>query len=416
MRKFLILCLMAGLLVMGGVVSAQDTPPVFCGSLAQADCSILQQSQTAMKDLKSADVSLTLNFTGENIPDMPSTEPLTITLTGTGSFSGDMSGLGAMPTMNSSDPSASLAYATKALAAVNAKLNLTLTIPPSVSQMAGGSSGASIPSSIPINLVLVDGKGYIDLDSLAPVLAATGQETTSMPKGWAGLDLVEALNQMAPMMTQMASMATQEAGASDAMQAFMDPTFIGKYLKIERGADATVNGDAVAVFNSTVDIAALLQDPAVQAEIQKQAAATGSAQAEGSVAMISQFASAMSLTATTQVGTADNIVRSASTDLTVDLTAMMAMMPTPDGATTQMAAPIIKVHFDYSLSNINSAQAVTAPEGATLIPLSSLMGGSSSMDSGMSGMDTNMSGLDSTMSGMDSMMEGMDTLMATPAS
>lgn len=421
MRKIITLCLMAGLLLMGSVVSAQDTPPVFCGDLAQADCSILQQSRTAMQGLKSADISLNFNFAGTNIPNMPTTEPLTVSLAGTGSFAGDMTAIG-QPPMGMNDPAASMAWLAKALGSVSAKLNLTITIPPALTQMmaSSSSSGTTLPNSIPINVVLVDGKGYIDLDSLAPVIAASGADTASLPKGWTGLDLVEALNQMAPMMTQMTSMATQEAAVSDTMAQFMDPAFIGKYVKIERGADATLNDEAVAVFNTTVDIAGLLNDPTVQAEIQKQAASSGSSQAESVAMMSSMFANSLTVTSTTEIGTADNIVRATSTDITFDSTSMMAAMAAmstaePSATTSSTAAPVIKIHFDYALSNINSAQPITAPEGATVIPLSQLMGGMSGMDTDMSGMDTDMSGFDTDMSGLDSMMQGMDSMMATPA-
>ncbi len=405
MRKVVILCLMAGLLLMGGVVSAQDAAPVFCGTLAQADCSILQQSSTAMKSLNSADVSFNLSFSGENIPNMPTTEPLTISLAGTGSFSGNPSGLSMSPS-SMSDPAAAMTQMATALAGVSAKLNLTLTIPEALTQMAAASSSssASIPGSIPLNLVLVDGKAYLDLDSLAPVIAASGADTASLPKGWVGIDLVGAINQMAPMMSQMSSMATEEAAASDALTQFMDPTFIGKYLKIERGADATVNGDAVAVFNSTVDIAGLLNDPAIQAEIQKQAAASGSSEAASAAMMASMFANSITVTSTTQIGTADNIVRAASTDISFDATSLMAMaQSSSDSTTSAQPAPVVKMHFDYGLSNLNAAQPITAPEGATLIPLSSLTG---DMESDMSGFDTDMSGLDSMMEGMDSTTSG----------
>ncbi len=418
MRKIVILCLMVGMLLMGGVVSAQDTPPVFCGTLAQADCSILQQSRTAMQGLKSADINLTFNISAANIPNMPTTEPLNISLTGTGSYSGDMSAVGQPPT-SMTDPTASITWLAKALGAVNAKLNLTITIPPAIQQMAAaGSNPVTLPASIPINLVLVDGKGYIDMDSLGPVIAGmdTTGSATSMPKGWVGLDLVEALNQMAPMMSQVASLATQEAVVSNDMAQFMDPAFIGKFVKIERGADATVNGDAVAVFNTTVDVSAMIQDPTIAAAMSQAMHSTGSESSNAAQiqAMLPVLAQGLSITATTEIGTADNIVRSAAVDFSYDATSIMALMATPEAS--PQPAPVVKVHFDYGLSNINSAQPITAPEGATVVPLSSLMGGGmSGIDTTMSGMDTDMSGLSSDMSGLDSMMQGMDSMMATPA-
>ena len=396
MRKVSILLFLAGLLIMGGVVSAQDTAPVFCGSLAEADCTILQQSRTAMQGLTSADFSLNFDFTAENIPDMPTTEPLTVSLTGAGSFSGDIAAAGQPPT-DTSDPSVALTYLADVLANASFKLDLTINIPPTLAAMSGSSS---IPSTIPINVVLVNGEGYLDFDALAPVVEASGSDTSSMPQGWVGINLVEAINQFAPMMAQMASMATQEAGSADLSSLMQDPTVFNQYLTIERGPDA--NGEAV--FNTTIDLAGLLNDPTFQGVMQQQAEMAGGAQAEQGIAMASMMANSMDLTVTETIGLSDNFVHSVTMDFTFDMSALMSAMSSESTASADtQAPPVVKVHFDYALSNFNSAAAITVPEGATLIPLEQLMGGSmgSDMDSDMEGME----GLDSMMEGMDSMME-----------
>src|SRR4051812_29953429 len=85
MRKLGLIALLL-MLCISGAAFAQTSMPVFCGDLSAADCTILTNSQTASKTLDSASFNLTINTTITNVPEMQ--EPVTIGVTGSGSYSG----------------------------------------------------------------------------------------------------------------------------------------------------------------------------------------------------------------------------------------------------------------------------------------------------------------------------------------
>ncbi len=70
---------------MSGAALAQDTGTVFCGDLAEADCMLLQQSQTAMMSVPAASFDLFVDVQtetdGQQVP---------ISIVGSGSYSGMM--------------------------------------------------------------------------------------------------------------------------------------------------------------------------------------------------------------------------------------------------------------------------------------------------------------------------------------
>src|SRR5687768_2788105 len=93
MRKMIVLTLLLMLFV-SGITQAQDMQ-VPCGTLAEADCQLLRDSQTAGTGLTSYNFQLQADLTLENIPDSPA-DPLVINLAGDGAVSGDWSSMQTM--------------------------------------------------------------------------------------------------------------------------------------------------------------------------------------------------------------------------------------------------------------------------------------------------------------------------------
>jgi len=232
---------------MGGAALAQDTMPVFCGDLSQADCTILTNSQTATKTLDSASFDLTINTTVTNAPNM--TGPMTIGITGNGSYSGvaALHSSDMMTTMQT-DPGA---FFTNVLDKFDGDLTLTVNLPPEVTQ-----ADASIPSSITLQLRLVDGIAYINFDTLQPLLAQMGSGMNL--KGWGGLDLASLLKAALQQMPDMFKNMNGGTDMSSTMQQFSDPNFMKQFATIKRTDTGT--GDT-ATFETTVDLGKLMALP-----------------------------------------------------------------------------------------------------------------------------------------------------------
>lgn len=361
MRKMLVLAVVIALLSISSIASAQ-TMPVICGGLGEADCAILQQSQQAMLTLTSADVALDMSFTMTGMPDMPN--GVSMGLSGTGAFAGDLSAVQGSPDAMAammSDPQAYAQFLQTALGAFDGELNLLLSLPQDL-------TGGMINGDLPINLRLVDGVGYIDFDSLATVLPA--EATEGMPTGWGGLDLVEAVGALMQQVTAMGGMMMpmdESAAAS-----MYDPAFLEQFITITRLPDETAaDGAAVAVFETVIDYAGLMNSPEIQAMMQQQMEAAGAGASAPDMSMMSAMFETMDLSVISRVGTSDFFVRSTDVSFSWDMSSMGAMM---GEAASSSAAPVMSFSMGFDLSAFNGGQVITAPEGANIATLGDLMG------------------------------------------
>ncbi len=357
MRKITLLALLLILCVSGAAV-AQETPPVFCGTLSQADCAILTQSQAAMKSLDSASFNLDINVTVSDIPQM--TEPLSIGVTGSGAYSG----IGAMTSAILDNPGDMSKMLTGLLTKLNFDGTVTINLSPDIVKMA------RIPASITIQERLVDGIGYLNLDTLSALMGR------SQLHGWYGLDLAGLLDAA---MKQMPDMFNGSMGNMSAMQdyqkAMMNPDFYNRFMTIERTDDGS--GDT-AMFAMTINMASLMTSPEFTALMNEQMQAQGTTMTDAergqAMAMVSQMFKGMSITIHQEIGLSDYFVHNASGSFSFDTTGMMKSMSTMSKSTpSAQASPKISVDFSYSYSDFNAAPAITAPEGATIIPYQSLL-------------------------------------------
>lgn len=356
-----------------GAALAQNTMPVFCGDLSEADCEIITNAQTASATLDSGLYDFAFNLNVSGIPDAPS--PLSFALTGSGSFSGvaAMQTMGmdpaAMQEMMMSDPGQ---YFEDALGGFDGDLNLTLTLPPELVEEMGG---AGIPSSITLQIRLVDGFGYLNLDTLTPII---GEDALPM-SGWVGMDLVSLIQGV---FEQMPADFDMSMGMpTSGMEAFYDPEFLGSYMSIERTDDGT--GDT-AVFAFDLDFAAMFSSEAFQNLMREQMAAQmesmdttlSDEEMDEALAMTSQMFQDVTFTMTEEIGLEDGFIHSISGAMNFDMASMMASM----GESSE-PAPVIDMTFSVNYSSFNSAPEITAPEDATIIPyeavLNSAMGGMS---------------------------------------
>jgi hypothetical protein len=351
-------------LAFSGISQAQ-VMEVPCGDLSEADCAFLQTAQDAMMTMNAADFELDFQLTLEGIPGMPG-GGATVGVAGEGAFAGEaMSAMQPDPAVIAnmmSDPEAYAAFVTEALQSFDGQLDLVISIPESL-------SGGAVPSEIPLNLVLVDGIGYIDFDSLS---VALGPEMAGvLPAGWGGLNLGEVIS------TAVAQSGAFDASGmvdADAMSPFMDIAFLEQFMFIERLPDeVSADGANVAVFQIEIDYGALLNSAEMRDMIMGMATAQGGEITESEMAEMDAIFGALgdsvSLVVVQTIGLDDNLMRSFDILLDIDTSAVMDAL----GEDADGDAPFFAVTYSVALSNHNGGQVIEAPAGANIATLQDLM-------------------------------------------
>ncbi len=358
MRKLTLIVLLL-LFSVSGAASAQQALPVFCGTLSAADCAILTQSQTAMASLDSSSFELQVDVSVTDIPDM--SQPLTFSMTGSGAYAG-LGTLSSTLLENTDDPGALLSGL---LSELQFDGTITLNLSPEIARMA------NIPASITVQERLVDGIGYLNLDTLRSLMGNNAQL-----RGWYGLDLAGLLSAA---MTEMPEMFNGSLGDMSAMQDYqqglMNPDFYNRFMSIERTDDGS--GDT-ATFAMDVNMSAMMTSPEfsdlMQMQMQMQGQTLSEEEMGQAMALVSQMFKGISITIDEEIGLSDGYIRRVSGNFSFDTTGMMrAIDSMSKGKSTASAAPKITVDFSYSYSDFNDAPAITAPEDATIIPYQSLL-------------------------------------------
>ncbi|MBK9124616.1 MAG: hypothetical protein IPM16_16065 [Chloroflexi bacterium] len=340
MRKYLmILVMILAMLAFGGSAFAQDP---LCGNLTGADCDILVQSAAAQEGLTSATFDFTLNIgSGSDI----------IPLTGNGSYAIDPAAIAAIDmdalAGAAADPTAVFGALGGVLGAFDGELNINAM------------------GMIDLNLLLIDGVGYLNFGALAPLLG--GPEALGamgLPADWAGLELVGALEMLGPMMGGMEMPDTGGAAAMDPAQteALMN-SLMGAAI-ITRGADE----DGKAVFNTTLDFNAIFNNEEFMGLVMSQAGAGELSESELAEAqqMLSALGSAINVSVTQKVDLASFYQTDVEFNIALDGAAFAAV--------TGESMDSISITGGFSFANFNAAPALSAPAGAPVATVMDLMG------------------------------------------
>lgn len=358
------------LLLFGGATLAQDVP-VFCGDLAEADCTLLMESHDATQALNSANADFDLKMVIDGIPNMDA--PLNISVTGNLAFTG----ADAIRDMATPEPEATpdmgamMGLAADALTNLDAQLQLKVSLPPELTDASNG----QVPSEINLELKLVDGTGYLNLDTLKDLI------NNPDVKGWYGLDVAGLLRMMGPqmagMMQGMTGGAMPMGSYADIFSMSQDPSRMANFATIERTDDGSSD---MATFEISVDLGKFYADPAMADMLRQQMTAQMSAsgqkmtdeQIDQAMSMVTTMFEDMHVNVVEMIGVTDKYVHSIHVSFDMDMTKMMA------AAGEKGAAP--KVSFDMTITEdqFNAVEPITAPEDATVIPLESLgamMGG-----------------------------------------
>lgn len=303
--------LIAILLLLTGLSYAQDP----CGGLSTEDCALLSSVPAAMNALTAARFDLTFAFSGPEETSVSFTVDGAYQLEGTGDL----------------------------LTGLDSELNVSFTISESLNSL-GLSTEASNGA---LNLVLVDGIGYLNFDALD--LIAGGIFSAQGYTGWGGVELAPIIAQLDPNMIAQSATGLTEALSPDSF-AQVQP-----YLTLTRAE----NQDGLAVFEASFDTAAMMDDPALALRLRD-----GLLQVLGSVGqdeidlMIEVFRTS-TLTALIRIDPATRELHALQVTWDLDFSAPLTAMGEDDGPMP------VTFNLMLTVSEFNTAT-INAPEGATI--------------------------------------------------
>jgi hypothetical protein len=347
--RLLALCMLFVLIValVPGVM-AQDASKAICGNLSADDCTALTTAITNTGAAGSG--AFTLASTIDIQSDDP-TQAAKVDITADGKYSGatpmSMTDMSAM-----TDPTAAIKAATDGLKNFSGVLNLTIGLPTSAAAMTGG-------QPLTLNLILVNGVGYIDFSKLPSTITPMLQ-AYKIPNGWAGLDLVDTLTNAGGMLTGMAGSTAGTSTAPSADDMAKGQALFAKYLTY------THDGDT---YTGTVDLKGLFSDADFQAMM--KSADSAKEMTDAQQAAIDSLDDATVQIAFTTAG--DKI---GEVNLTINLpgSTLTALAATSDSSDSTSKPPTaVNISFDLKYSGLGEAQTIAAPDGAPVAKFADLM-------------------------------------------
>jgi hypothetical protein len=263
---------------------------------------------------------------------------------------------------------------------------MNLTLPADIAALLSDEAGMPIPEEIRLQIRVVDGYGYLNLEDLIPFAPP---EQAEQLQGWAGLDLLTLMKaglqegmQAGEMDSSMAGFGLGNFLNSEEGRAMIEP-----YLIVSRDRDDTVGDQDVAVFTNKIDVGKFVGSPLFrdlvisQLDVINEAADTSLTEQEVTemLTMLS-FVGPMLFTGldfhTTQaIGLEDFYNYRSDFVFNWDLSSLVgvARMVDSDGQMGLSAmmgdvAPVINFEIATDASDHNNAPEITAPEDAQIIP------------------------------------------------
>lgn len=370
-----------------GAVQAEHHDFVFCGDLASADCTLLQESQanaaTRTSGSTKMDMDLTLlNFGAEAPGDY------VISLDAAAAWNGDFSAMEAMAAASAGmldDPQQLMTMMADMLEQLSGRVTVSLEIPHGLPAVPDGEISAQFMTGVNMEMRLVDGVAYVDMSELAAIMPADDE----YPSGWLGFNIPE-LMQMAMQGGDMeygmkgphsdgdkdkkdrdgakgddAMSQDYPSEMNEMLEAWADQEFLGQFVTIERIADQSIDGQQAAVFQTDVDLQALMNSADFH-ELLRMASDTsgedvGDSNMAGIAMMVGMFSLGLDIQALEFISLSDSLPLRDELHMTMDLTAMMSMMEEAADA-DQDSSVSLDFLVDYSFSD--EVLPVTAPEDA----------------------------------------------------
>lgn len=394
---FMLLLLVAFMLISTGAALAQDLPEPLCGKLDEADCTILADSQKAMMDVESLTTSGSIDVNLAGIPDLPF-EELALNLTQDSTIVMDPEVIKSLTDFQvqlaTADP-ADVEQLTqdytdliiKLYQTLGLDMDLTLTMPQDVADLLSAEAGGevTVPEKINIQVRMIDGYFYVNLDKLAEVMPELAEF-----KGWYGLDMVTLVTKGLEEANKQEASEMQDfqagigAGSFLSSDAFRD--MVKDYVNVERQADDKLDLQTVAVFDTTFDFGGFVASQAFQDllkgqldTINKIADQQITAQEFDEGMMGLRFLGPalfqdLKFGVVQNIGLDDSYVYRSETHLNWDLKSLMGFVAMAQGGGKTPAdmpdtAPVISFDVVTDYADFDDTPTIEKPEDAVIIPL-----------------------------------------------
>jgi hypothetical protein len=376
-------------------------PAPLCGELAEADCQLLIDSQEAMRNLSSMNTAIAVDSGLAGIPayadeDMAFSLVMDITTHLDPAINEamrvammEMAGYRA-----SSDSAAARQEFTELIAAFYETLGMTMemqmALPRVVRDAFEADEAVVVPESLAMRTRMVDGYVYIDMDAIAESFPDVRAELEAEGlSGWLGFDMASQLAQDMMGADESSDDSTVQAlqmsllfnqwMADESTRALLDP-----YITVERLADEERNGETVAVFRTSVDLARLVANrdftQLLRTTTEMLITASGEPVDEQEMGMgilgiqmlTNLIARSFEFELLQVIGVESAYVYDYNLYIQLDLSGLLSLMAMSGEelpAELMGAAPLFTFDMDASYSDFDAAPEIVAPEDAQIIPL-----------------------------------------------
>jgi hypothetical protein len=382
--KPMLMLLLALMLTLAPSTFAQTQ--AFCLDLEGEDCELYLELQDTYQLPESASMETTITFEADDM------DAITVGLSG--AYVTDMDAVGeamrafgeiALLDLSLGDV---VTWVEGVVKAWDAELYLDLSGIPGAEMLTGGET---------IDLYFVDGVAYIN----APILALLSGDMEL--EGVYGIDLFEVIDLLLGNVTMadlsphdddmgmgmmdmmddgvMAEMLAQQFNSMAAQLQFQQSITeedVAGFTSLARLDDVEVDGETLAVFETTVDFAALFGTPALREFIMADMERQGFGDMMDIEAFMDGFEASFAgtfVTITQQFNTTTNLMVSFDMvlDMTIDGNALGMAMGFPE---SEDEAPVnILMTMNFTRDSINAVESVNLPEDAVIVPLIELLGG-----------------------------------------
>ena len=387
----------------GGMAQSElpPLPPPFCGELAEADCQLLADAQELMRGVSSMNMTLGLDANLSGIPEVADEDlafklNMDMTMHTNPALNATMSEITARP------PEELLASMDEFSAVVvefyetlGMRMEMEMALPGLLRDAIEADEGVVLPDLIAVNVRMVDGYAYIDMDALAASfpdmqaeLAAEGID------GWIGVDFAGQMERemsgaaaapdVSALQSMQMSMAFNQMMLDETIRSLLDP-----YIIVERLADEERDGAAVAVFRTTLDLGELVANPDFTQLLREAADALVAAAGEevdeqelgsgilGAQLLANMLARAAEFEIVQTIGLDAPYTYDNNVFMQLDLSGLLTMLAMsgeelPDEL--RNARPVFTFDMNASYSDFDAAPAIEIPENVEILPLDSLDG------------------------------------------
>ncbi|MFZ1768557.1 MAG: hypothetical protein WAU00_05120 [Caldilinea sp.] len=374
-------------------------PPPFCGDLAEADCQLLADSQELMRGVSSMTMSLALDSSFAGIPEIAD-EDMTFGMTMGMTMHLDPALNETMRELATRSPEDMLAGVDEFqqmildfYAKLGMSLEMEMSLPRLLLDAIEADEGVMIPDSIAMQMRMVNGYAYIDMDALAESFPELRAELESEGiDGWIGVDFAGQMERemagtmaapdVSTLQSMQASLAFNQLMMDEEMRALLAP-----YVSVERLEDEERGGAAVAIFRTKLELGDLVANPAFTQLLRQAAESMVAATDEpvdeqelgtgilGVQLLANMLARSAKFEIVQTVGLDAPYIYDNNIFLQLDLSGLLTMAAMSGEEIPQelrAAKPIFTFDMNASYADFDAAPAIEVPENVEILPLDSM--------------------------------------------